>query len=127
MNADTNNICIYSNLFFFGANILPTKVHSEFISTIKTTVIVDNDLDYDKHTNNSFYFSKFYYNMIIEKKIPEFESTNYINVLPYQKYLNVFSDLTPVKKAFIACAYPIMSVIKWKPSRTSLTTLYHWI
>ncbi len=68
-----------------------------------------------------------YYGMIIEKQIPKFGSANCINVLPCQKYSDVLSDLTPIEEAFIACAHPVMFVIKLRPSGTGSTASYHQI
>ncbi len=125
---DINNVCACCGLFIpFEINTLLTKVHLEFVSAIKAAIIVNDDLDYYKRTDNSSYFYNTCYGMIVEKQIPKFGSTNCINVLPYQKYPDVLSNLTFVKKAFIACAHPIISVIKLKPSGTSLTTSYHQI
>ena len=65
--------------------------------------------------------------MIIEKKISKFRSANCINVSGCQKYPDILINLTLVKKAFIACAYPVMSIIKLKLSGSGFFTLYYWI
>lgn len=96
----------------FEASILLTKVY------IKATVINNNNLDCYGHTNNSFHFCKSCYSMIVKKKYQNFDC---INVLPCQKYFDILSNLTFIKKVFIACAYSIMFVIKLIPSKTSLT------
>lgn len=111
----------------FGTSTLLTKVHLEFILAIEAAIIVNDYLDYCGHINNSSHFCNIYYSMIVEKKISKFGFANYINVLPYQKYLDVFNDLTLIKEIFITCAYLIISIIKLKSSRTDLTTCYHWI
>lgn len=94
---------------------------------IEATIIVDDNLDCSRRTDNSSHFSNTCYGMIVKKQIPKFGSVNCINVLLCQKYLNIFSDLTLVEEAFIACTYPVMSVTKLKPSGTSSTAFYHWI
>ena len=66
MIADTNNICAYYGLFIpFGTGTLLTKVHSEFVLAIETAIIVDDNLDYCKHTDNSSHFCNNYYAMIV--------------------------------------------------------------
>ncbi len=126
--ADTNDVCTCCGLFIpFGTGTLMTKVHPEFILAIKVAVIVDNDFDYCGRIDNSSYFYNTCYGMIVEKQKPKFGSGNCINVLSYQKYPNVLSDLTPVKKAFITCTHPVMSIIKLRPSRTGSTASNHWI
>ncbi|WP_375449087.1 DUF6570 domain-containing protein [uncultured Nostoc sp.] len=65
--------------------------------------------------------------MIIEKKIPKFGSANCINVSPCQKYPDILSDLTPVEEAFIACAHPVMLIIKLRPSGSGSSALYYRI
>lgn len=50
-----------------------------------------------------------------------------INILFSQKFPNIFSDLTPVNKAFIACAHLVISVINWRTSRTDSSVFYHRI
>lgn len=95
------------------------------VLAIKATVIVDDDLDYYRYIHNNSYFCKFYYSIIVKKKISKFGSTNYINILLCQKYLDDLNNLTFIKKTFITCIHSIISIIKCKLSRTSLTTLYH--
>lgn len=104
-----------------------TKVHLEFVSAIKAAAIVDDNHDCCKRTNNSFHVCNTCYSMIVEKSIPKFGSANCINVLPCQKYSDVFSDLTPIKKTFIACIYSVIFVIKLRPSITDSTTSYYRI
>lgn len=65
--------------------------------------------------------------MIVEKQVPKFGSSNSINILPCQKYLDVISDLTTVRKVFITRAYPVMSIIKLRPSGTGSFASYHLI
>lgn len=128
MITDINNVCICYNLFIlFRANTLLIKVYSKFVSTIKATVIVDNNSNYCRHTDNSSHFCKSCYSITVKKKIPKFGSAKYINVLPCQKYSDIFNDLTSVKKAFITCTHLVMSVIKLKPSGFRSTVLYYWI
>lgn len=94
---------------------------------IKAIVIVNNNLEYYKHTDNSSHFYNTYYGMIVKKQIPKFESTNYINILPYQKSFDILNDLTLIEKAFIAYAHLVMSIIKLRPSETGSTAFYHRI
>ncbi len=126
--ADINDICACCGLFIlFVTGTLLIKANPEFVLAIKAAVIVDDDLDNCGRTDNNSHFCNTCYGIIVEKQIPKFGSANCINVLPYQKYPDVFSDLTFVKKLFIACAHPVMSVIKLRPSKTGSTTSYHWI
>lgn len=126
MIADINNIYIYYSLFIpFKINTLLPKIYLNFISLIKITIIVNDNFDYYKYTNNSSKFCKSYYSMIVEKIPLKFESANYINILLYQKYFDVFSDLIPIKKTFITCAYLSKFVIKLRASKTDLTALYY--
>lgn len=123
---DTNDVCTCSSVFIpFRTSTLLIKEHSELVSVIKVSVIVDDDLDRYGHTNNNSHFCNFYYNMIIEKKIPKFGSSNCINNLPCEKYPDVSSDLTFVKESFVICAHPLVSVINLRPSITSSTASYH--
>lgn len=58
--------------FFFKTVILLIKVYLKFIlaiKAIKIAIIINNNLDYYKYSNISSYFCKFYYNIIIKKKI----------------------------------------------------------
>ncbi len=126
--ADTNDVCTCCGLFIpFGMDTLPTKVHLELVLAIEAAIIVDDDLDCWGHTDNSSHFYNTSYGMIVEKQIPKFGSANCINVLPCQKYPDIFSDLTPVKEAFIARVQSVMSVIKLRPSGTDSTASYHQI
>lgn len=126
MIADTNDVCICYDLYIlFEANMLLTRVYLKFISTIKTAVIVKDNLDYYKYTDNNSYFCKSCYSIIFETKILKFGSTNYINFSSYQKYSNVFSNLTFVKKVFIACVYPVMSIIQLRPNSFGTSVLYN--
>lgn len=109
-----NNVCAYCSLFIpFGTGTLLTKIHPEFVSTIKATIIINDHLDYCGYTDNSFYFYNFWYSMRVTKKILKCRSANCINVLACQKYSDVFNDLTPIKKVFIPWVYPVMSVINF--------------
>lgn len=47
--------------------------------------------------------------------------------MPCQKYSDIFSNLTPVKEAFIAYTHLIISVIKLRPSKTGSTASCHRI
>lgn len=128
MIADINDVYAYCGLFIlFGTGTLLTKVYAKFILAIKDAIIVDDDLDYCRRTGNNFHFCNTYYSMIVEKQILKFGFANCINILLCQEYPDVLSDLTFIKEAFIAFAYPIMSIINLKPSRTSSTAFYHWI
>lgn len=102
-------------------------MYLEFISTIEVAIIVENDFDNYEYTDNSFYFCKSYYNMIVKEKIPKFGSANYINILPYQKYPNVLNNLTRIKEIFIAFVHPIILIINLRPSNFSFSTLYYQI
>lgn len=128
MIIDTNNICIYYSLFIlFVVDIFLIEIYLKFVLAIKTIFIINNNLDYCKHINNSSYFCKSYYSIIDEKNILKFGFIHYINVLSYQKYFNIFNNLTFVKKAFISYVYPIISIINIKSYETSLTALYYRI
>lgn len=84
MIANTNNVYIYYGLLIlFWANILLIKVYLEFISAIKACVILENNIDYWRHIDNGFHLCKSCYSIIVKKKIPQFRSANYINILPY--------------------------------------------
>lgn len=126
MIVDTNNIYAYSNLFIpFEAGILPIKVYLDFILVLKIAVMVNKNLYYCRCIDNDSHFCKFFYNMIVKKKISKLKFPNYINILPYQKYFDVFNNLTFIKKTFISYAYPIISVIKFRPIKTDSTILYN--
>lgn len=128
MITEENDICAYCDLLIvFGMGFLLTKVYPEFISTIKTDVIVEDNLNYCGYIDNSFQFCKSYYGIIIEKKIRKFGSANCINISHYQKYSDISSDLTPVEKRFITCVHLFISIIKLRPSGSSCSILYYWI
>lgn len=128
MIADTNNVyACYSLFIIFITSFLLTKIHSKFVSTIKAGIMVKNNLDYYRYTDNGFQFCKSYYSMIIKKKISKFGSANCINVLFCQKYLDILIDLMSIKKAFIAYIHLIMSNIKLKYSSFDFFALYYWI
>lgn len=63
--------------------------------------------------------------MIIEKKISKFRSAYYIDILSYQKYPNIFSNLIFIKKIIIACTYLVMSIINLRLNEISSIALYH--
>ena len=126
MIIDTNDVCACCDLFIpFGTCTLLTKIHSEFVSVIEAAVIVDDNLDCCRRTDNSSHFCNTYYVMIVNKQIPKFGSANYIHILLCQKDSNVFSDLTLVEKTFIACAHLIISVIKLRSNETDLIVSYY--
>lgn len=50
---------------------------------IEAAMKIKNFFDYYKCINASFYFWKFYYTMIVKKKILKVKSANYINILSY--------------------------------------------
>lgn len=80
---DINNICAYCNLFIlFETSILLSKVHLKFVLAMEVIVIVNDNLDYYKCSDNDSHFCNFFYGIIIKKKIPKSGFTNYINVLP---------------------------------------------
>ena len=117
MIADINDICICCGLLIvFGTGSLLTRVQLEFVSAREAGVIVEDDLDCCRCTDNSFQFCKSCYGIIIEKMISRFRLANYINISPYQKYLDILSDLTTVEEAFIARTHLVMSIIKLRPS-----------
>lgn len=87
--------------------------------------MIDNNFDYSRYINNSFYFCKFYSNMIIKKQIIKFGAINYIKVLFYQKQFYFFSDLIFIEKICNAYAYLIIFVINLRYNRTNLIILYH--
>lgn len=123
---NTNNIYIYFSLFIlFKAGTILIKIYPNFIFVIKTTIIIKDNLDYYKRINIDSHFCKFYYTIVIEKKILKFRFTNYINIQPYLKYSNVFKDLITIKKAIITYTYFIMSMIKLRLKSFSLFTLYY--
>ena len=65
---DTNDVYAYCNLFLlFGTNILLIKVYPECVLAIKAIIIVDDNLDYYRHIDNSSYFCNICYGMIIMK------------------------------------------------------------
>ena len=128
MIADTSNVCACCGLFIpFEASTLLTRVHPEFVPAIKAIVIVKDNLDCYKRINNGSHLYKSYYCMIVEEKIPKFESVNCINILPCQKYPDVLSNLTFVEEKFIACTHSIMSIIKLRPTGFDSSAFYHRI
>lgn len=102
-----------------------SKIYLNFVLAIEAAVIINNNHDYFAYIDNRSHFCKSFYYMIVEKKISKFGSANYINVLSYWKYSNVFSDLTFVKKIFVICPYLIMSIIKLRFSKTGLSIFYY--
>lgn len=104
-----------------------TKIYSEFISVIEVAIIVKNNLDYCKHIDHNFHFCKSYYSMIVQKKIPKFRFTNYINILFCQKYSDILNNLILIKKIFITCAHLVILIIKLRLSGFSFSILYYWI
>lgn len=78
-----------------------------------------NNFKYYWFINIDFYFSKFFYIIIIEKKILKVKSTNYINILFYYKYFNIFNNLTTFKKIIITYIYFIILIIKLKLNDSS--------
>lgn len=126
MIADTNNIYACCDLFIlFGADIILTKIHFDFISAIEAAIIVKNNLDCCRYIDIGSYFCKFCYVIVIEKKISKFGSANCINVSSYQKYSNVFNNLIAIEKAIIAYTYPIMLIIKLRSGDFSFFVLYY--
>ena len=111
----------------FGTSSLLTRVYSKFVSAIEADVIIKDGLNYCGCTDNSFQFCKSCYGIIIEKKILKFRSANYINISPYQKYLDILSNLTPIKEAFIARTHLVISIIKLRPSGSNSSTSYYRI
>lgn len=66
--ADTNDVYACYSLFIpFGIGILLTKIHLEFVSAMEAAIIVDDDLDYCGHNDNSSHFYNTCYSMIVEK------------------------------------------------------------
>lgn len=128
MIADTNDVfACYGLYILFQGGIMLIRVYLEFVSVIKVAVIIKDDLDYYGYTDNSSYFCKSYYDMIFKKKIPKFGSANCMNISLYWKYSAVFNDLSFIKEIFIACAHPIMSIIKLRLSGSGIFVLYHRI
>lgn len=128
MIIDINNICTYYGLFIpFGAGIMMTKIYLDFISLIKVAVIIEDDFDSYGHIVADSHFCKFCYAIVVEKKFLKFRFRNCINISFYHNDPNIFNNLTAIKKAIIACVYPIMSIIKLKPSNSDCFVLYHQI
>lgn len=71
----------YSLFIPFGTGIFLTKGYPEFVLAIQAAVIVNDDLDYCRSTNNRSHFCNIYYGIIVEKQIPKFRSINCIHVL----------------------------------------------
>lgn len=127
MIADRNDICTCCSLYIpLRVSTLLIKVHPEFVSTIKAAVIVGDNLDCCRYTDNGSHFCKSCYGMIFEKNIPKFGSANRINVLSYQKYSNILSNLTLVKKIFIVRTHFVISIIKLRLSGFDFFALYLW-
>ena len=125
---DTSDVYAYCGLFIpFGASTLLTKIHLEFVSAIKAAVIVEDNLGYCRQTDNSSYFCKSCYDMIVKKKIPKFRSANCINISVCQKYPDILIDLIFIKEAFIACIYLVILIIKLRLSGFGSFAFYHWI
>lgn len=128
MIIDTNDVYIYCDLFIeFKASTKLSRVYQNFVSIIKTTIIVNNNFDYFKRIDNGSHFCKSWYSKIIEKKILIFGFVNYINILFCQNYPDILNDLTSIEEVFITSAHPITSVLKLRPSETGSTTLNHRI
>lgn len=109
MFINTNNVYIRYGLFIlFKVDILFIKIHVKFVSAKKVIITVKNNLDCCGYINNSFHFCKSYYGIIIDRKISKFRFANFINIWFCEKYPNVFSNLTFVKKKFIVCIYLII-------------------
>ena len=67
---DANDVYTYCGLIIpFGANTLLTKVYLKFLLTKNVVVIVSNEFDCCKYTDNSSHFCKSCYCIIAEKKI----------------------------------------------------------
>lgn len=109
----------------FKASIILTRVYLDFEFAIEAAIIITNDFNYCRYINASSHFCKSSYTIIVEKKISEFGSANYINILPCQKYLNIFNDLTAIKQTIIAYAHSIISIIKLRLSTSGFFTLYY--
>lgn len=125
MIININNICTYYSLFIlFEADTL-IKVCLQFIFTIKATIIVKNNHNYCRYIDKRSYFCKFYYNMIIEKKILKLGFANYINILFCQKYPNALSNLIFIEKTFIPHIHPILLIIILRFNSSNPYVLYY--
>lgn len=65
--------------------------------------------------------------MVIEKNILKFKFANYINILSYPKYSEIFNNITAIEKVIIVCTYYIISIIKLRSSSSSFILLYYQI
>lgn len=89
--ANTNNVYVYYNLLiFFVADILLTKIYLKFLLAIKTAIIVNNNLDYYRYINNSSYFCKFCYDIIVKKK---YQNLDLLTILTFYLVENTLTFL----------------------------------
>lgn len=62
------------------------------------------------------------YRQNLEFKPPKFGSINSVNVCACRNYPNVLGNLTLVEEAVIDRAYPVILILKLRPSGTSFST-----
>lgn len=125
---DIRDIYVYCSLFIlFGTDTLLIRIYLEFVSIIGAVIISEDNFDCCGYTDNSSYFYKSCYGIIIKKNISKFRSANYINILSCQKYPNTYNNLTLIEKVFIISIYSIILIIKLKPSNFGFFVLYYRI
>ncbi len=123
--SDLEHVCTSGGLFIPVAEVTQLyRVDLIFQKGISSNVFSEEGLDTCGQNGDHFYFCQSCVNDIQKSKPPQFGCINSINTYTCYSYLESLKDLILVKKAVIARAHPIISIIKLRPSVVSVSASY---
>lgn len=126
--ADTKDVYSCCGLFIpAGTSHSVNRLDPILQQGLQLFAFIYSSLDCCGQDNTNLLFCKPCLCRTKELKPPKFGATNIVNVCTCQDYPGFLKDLTLVEEAVIACAHPVISIIKLRPSSTSLSASYHRI
>ncbi len=90
-------------------------------------LLVISDVDSCSISANDIHLCPIYYRSLLCRNRPKFGILNGLPCIKHQSYLPVLADFFLVKEAAIACAYPIVSIMKLRPFEAFNPTVYSCI
>ncbi len=118
---------VYTSCGLFIPVAEVTRLHRAdliFQKGISSNTFSEKGLDTCGQNSDHFYFCQSCVNDIQKSKPLQFGCINGINTYTCHSYPESLKDLTLVEEAVIARAYPIISIIKLRPSGASVSASY---
>ena len=128
VKSDKTHVCASCGLFIISKALrFLHQWDPIFQAAVACQSLAEAALDCCACIEDGYYFCLPCFNSIAKPKPPKLSAANAVNTIFCQSYPKELTHLTLAEEAFIAKAHPVISILKLKPSKSSVGISYQRI